>query len=96
MVTRVGGFRRRTRHKLQKRIRQKGKISLTRYFAEFKEGERVLFAAEPAVQKGMYYPRFHGKTGIVKGYQGRCLQVMLKDGNAKKMIIVHPVHLRRA
>lgn len=96
MVTRVGGFRRRTRHKLQKRVRQKGKISMTRYFAQFVEGERVLFAAEPAVQKGMYFPRFHGKTGIVRGKQGVCLQVMMKDGNVEKMIIVHPVHLRRA
>ncbi len=96
MVTRIGGFRRRTRHKLQKSVREKGKISTTRYFAEYKQGERVVFAAEPAVQKGMYFPRYHGKSGIVQGKQGKCLKVLFKDGGVAKTIIVHPVHVRRA
>lgn len=96
MVTRSGGFRRRTRHKLQKGVRERGKISTTRYFAEYKPGERVVFVAEPAIQKGMYFPRDHGKAGIVQGKQGNCLKVLFKDGSVKKTIIVHPVHVRRA
>ncbi len=95
MVTRIGGFRRRTRHKLQKGVRRKGKISTTRYFATYKPGERVVFVAEPAVQKGMYFPRYHGKTGIVRGTQGKCLKVLFMDGGVEKTIIVHPVHVRR-
>ncbi len=96
MVTRIGGFRRRTRHKLQKSVRKKGKISMTRYFAEYKPGERVVFAAEPAVQNGMYFPRYHGKSGIVQGKQGKCFKVLFRDGGVEKTIIVHPVHVRRA
>ena len=93
MVTRTGGFRRKTRFKLQKNIRQKGKISLKKFFQEFKEGERCVLKAEPAVQGGMYFPRFHGKSGIIKGKRGACYMVGIKDGKVEKTLIVHPVHL---
>lgn len=96
MVTRTGGFRRKTRSKLSKRPRQKGKISIRRYLDTFQAGDRVLLAAEPALQGGMYHPRFHGKAGIVQKSQGSCFVVLIRDGNAKKELIVHPAHLRRA
>ncbi len=95
MVTRIGGFRRKTRHKLSKPVRKKGKISLSKYFAEYKEGQKVQLAAEPAVQKGMYFPRFHGKVGIIGEKKGNCYEVMIKDIGAKKTLIVHPVHLKK-
>lgn len=93
MTTRIGGFRRKTRFKLQKNIRQKGKVSLRKYFQEFNEGERCVLKAEPAVQGGMYFPRFHGKSGIVKGKRGACYEIAIKDGKMEKILIVHPVHL---
>lgn len=94
MVTRIGGFRRKTRRKLRKRVRDKGKISIRRYLQAFKIGDRVCLKAEPAVQKGMYMPRFHGKIGIVKAKRGKCYEVGIKDGNKEKMLLVHPVHLK--
>lgn len=94
-MKRVGGFRRRTRHKYQKSRRQKGKISLQKYFQEFKPGDKVLLAAEPAVQKGMYFRRFHSRVGVVEGKQGRCYKIKINDINSKKTVIVHPVHLRQ-
>ncbi|QQG38562.1 MAG: 50S ribosomal protein L21e [Candidatus Woesearchaeota archaeon] len=94
MVDRTGGFRRKTRHKLQKNVRDTGKISLRRYLTEFKEGQRVILNAEPAVQKGMYFPRFHGKSGVIKGKKGNCYEVEIKDGSKIKTVIVHPVHLK--
>jgi len=96
MAKRVGGARRKTRHILSKHYKDKGKISLTRYFKEYKTGEKVILKAEPAVQKGMYFPRFHGKVGIVKGKKGNCYEVLIKDGKLEKNIIVHPVHLKQA
>jgi large subunit ribosomal protein L21e len=95
MAQRVGGSRRKTRHKLQKDIRHKGKISVTRYFQEFNEGDKVLLALEPAVHGGMYHPRFHSKVGVVKSKKGTCYNVAITDGDKKKTLIVHPVHLRR-
>jgi large subunit ribosomal protein L21e len=95
MVQRIGGQRRKTRSKLKKDVRSKSKISLSKYFQTFNEGDRVLLKAEPAVQKGMYYPRFHGLTGIVKGKQGNCYVINIKDSKKEKSVLVHPVHLRK-
>lgn len=95
MAARTGGFRRKTRSKLRKNIRRKGKISLSKYFQIFKEDDKVRLNAEPAVQKGMYFPRFHNKAGVVKGKKGKCYEVMIKDGKKGKIMIVHPIHLRR-
>ena len=93
MVKRIGGFRRKTRHKLQKKARQKGKLSLRKYFQKFEIGQKVLLKADSIVQKGMYHPRFHGKIGIIKGKEGRCYEVKIKDYSKEKTLIVHPVHL---
>lgn len=95
MVKRIGKGRRKTRHAMRKNIRKKGKISISSYFQEFKEGDKVALKAEPAVQKGMYFRRFHGQTGIIKGKTGKCYEVMLKDRGKQKMLIVHPVHLKK-
>ncbi len=95
MVKRVGGFRRKTRDKLKKDNREKGKISLTNYFQKFEKGDKISLLAEPAIQKGMYFPRFHGKVGIIQSKKGDCYQIAIKDGNKGKMLIVHPVHLKR-
>jgi len=95
MVQRSGGFRRKTRHKLKKNIRQKGKISIHNYLQEFKSGDKVLLKAEPSIQKGMYFPRFHSKVGTVKVKQGKCYKILIKDHNKEKILIVHPIHLKK-
>lgn len=95
MVQRTGGQRRKTRFKLKKDVKSRSKISLSRYFQTFKEGDRVLLKAEPAVQKGMYLPRFHGNTGTVKGKRGRCYLIHIKDKSKEKDVLVHPVHLTK-
>jgi len=94
MATRIGGFRRKTRHKLSKPQKEKGKLPLSKYFQELKLGSKVCLKAEPAVQKGMYNPRFHGKVGVLKTKKGRCYEVAIKDNNKDKIVVVHPVHLK--
>lgn len=96
MVKRIGGLRRKTRYKLRKEKRNRGKISITRYFQSFDVGDRIYLGAEPAVQKGMYHPRFMGKSGIIKGKRGKCYKVAISDFGKEKTLIVHPVHLRKA
>lgn len=96
MAKRIGTFRRKSRHKMKKSVQDKGKISLTKYFQKFDEGERVVLKAESAVQKGLYFPRFHGRSGIIKGMKGRCYEVLIKDINKEKILRVHPVHLKKS
>lgn len=95
MAKRVGGFRRKTRNKLKKNVRDKGKVSIRHYFQKFGTGESVTLVPEPAIQTGMPFPRFQGKTGIVMGRQGECYKIHITDGSLVKELIVHPVHLRR-
>lgn len=92
-MIRIGGFRRKTRHKLQKKARDKGKLSLSKYFQTFEVGEKVVLKADPTIQKGMYFPRFHGKIGTVMSKKGECYDIKIKDKNKIKSLIVHPVHL---
>ena len=96
MVKRIGGIRRKTRYKFRKEKRSKGKISFTRYLQSFNAGDKVYLGVESAVQKGMYYPRFMGKAGIVKGKRGKCYEVVIDDFGKEKTLIIHPVHLRKA
>jgi ribosomal protein L21E len=95
MVKRIGTARRKTRQKLSKPLRSKGKLSLRQYFQEFVDDEKVVLKAEPAVQDGMYHPRFHGKHGIIKGSQGECYFVEINDQGKTKNLLVHPVHLKK-
>jgi large subunit ribosomal protein L21e len=94
-MKRIGGLRRKTRHKLKKNVRTKGKISLRRFFQRFEEGDKVYLIVEPAVQKGLFHPRFHGKAGIIKSKQGSNYYVSIKDGNKSKEILTHPAHLTK-
>jgi len=95
MVRRLDGARKKSRHKMQKPRRAKGKISITSYFQEFNEGEKVVLKAEPAYQKGIYPLKFHGKTGLVMRRRGACYELAVSDGKGKT-VIVHPVHLKKA
>ncbi len=95
MTKRIGGTRRKTRQKLAKNVREKGKISITRYFTEYKVGDVVCLATEPAVHKSLYHGRFHGKTGVVSAKRGKCYEVRIVDINMPKTLVVHPVHMKR-
>jgi len=95
MVKRTGAGRRKSRHKLSKNAKDKGKISLTKYFQKFNIDDRVILKADPAVQKGMYHVTFHGKSGLIKTQKGACYEVEIKDGGKLKTVIVHPIHLKQ-
>ena len=95
MVTRRGGYRRKSRHKMSKPRRQKGKISLTNMLQEFKDNDKVVLKMEPGYQKGNYHLRFYGSAGTVIGKRGNCYKVKIKHMNAERTVIVHPVHLKK-
>ena len=97
MVKRIGSNRRKSSGLLTKSGRQKGKTSLSRYFAQFSDGDKVVLKADAGyVDKGLYFLRFHGKIGLIKGKKGNCYNVIIRDGNKMKTLVVHPVHLRKA
>ena len=95
MVKRIGTARRKTRHKLQRKASEKGKIPLSKYFQKFIVGDRVGLKINSAIAKGQFFPRFHGMAGKVIGTRGTCYTVQIKDGSKEKLVHVHPIHLVR-
>lgn len=94
-MARKGGSRRKRVSILTKSIRTKGKISQKRYLAVLNEGDKVTLTLEPGIQKGMFHPRFSGKTGTVLRKTGTCYEVKIKDMDSVKSFIVHPIHLKK-
>ncbi len=80
---------------MKKPLSMKGKFSIAKFFQKFSVDDRVVLKAESSYQRGMYFPRFHGKNGLVKGTQGNCYKVLINDSGKKKEVIVHPVHLKK-
>ncbi|MBS3128996.1 50S ribosomal protein L21e [Candidatus Woesearchaeota archaeon] len=96
MVKRIGSSRRKTRYLFTNPKRKKGKLSLTKYLLHYQEGDRVVLKGEPSrVHEGLYFPRFHGKMGVISTKKGSCYHVLIKDGKKEKTLIVHPVHMRK-
>ena len=95
MAKRVGGSKRKSRHKLTKNVRQKGKLSLRRFFQDLVDGDKVVLNNEASYLGGTYHLRHHGKIGTVVGLAGACYQVKIKDICKFKTLIVHPVHLKK-
>jgi large subunit ribosomal protein L21e len=93
MAKRIGGSRKKSRHKFQKKKSERGKLSIRRFFQELKANDKVLLKLEPSYHKGMYHARFHGKHGIIVKKLRNCYEVKIKDGKKEKILIVHPVHL---
>ena len=78
----------------RKSIRTRGKLQLSRYFQELKQGERVAVVREPAVQPS-FPKRLQGKTGMVEGKRGRAYIVQIKDQDKEKKFIIKPIHLKK-
>jgi len=95
MARRKGGFRRGTRSKFKKVRATKGKVSIRSFLQKLTVGDKVKLVAEPAYQRGMYFPRYHGKVGVVVGTSGTCYKVTIKDHRSEKTLIIHPVHLKK-
>ncbi len=95
-MKRIGGNRRKTRKKFLKSIRQRGKLSLSNYFQTFQPGDKVNLLAEPAIQTGLYPPRYHNRSGVILNKTGDCYHVKINDLGMEKTLIIHPVHLKKA
>jgi large subunit ribosomal protein L21e len=78
----------------RKNIRTRGKISLSRFFQKFKEGDKVAVVKEISMQP-RFPKRIQGKTGVVKSKRGRSYIVLIKDGNKEKEFILEPIHLKK-
>ncbi|UNI24400.1 60S ribosomal protein L21A [Purpureocillium takamizusanense] len=59
------GKRAGTRYAFSRNFRQKGMIALNTYLKQYRVGDIVDIKVNGAVQKGMPYKVYHGKTGVI-------------------------------
>ena len=77
-----------------KKVREKGKLRLSRYFKKIGDGESVAVVADAGV-RASFPKRIQGMSGKVESGRGRFKLVKIKDGGKMKTFIIHPVHLRK-
>jgi len=76
----------------RKNVKQKGKIRLSRYFQELKNGECVAVVRDQAFNPA--FPiRIQGRNGIVVGKRGLAYIIKIKEGGLEKVHIIAPAHL---
>jgi large subunit ribosomal protein L21e len=78
----------------RKKVRTRGKLQLSRYFQELKEGIRVSVVRERSIG-GSFPKRIQGRTGVIEGKRGRTYIVKLKDKDKEKRFLIKPIHLKK-
>lgn len=76
-MTNSKGYRRGTRDLFSRKFRKHGVIPLSTYMKTYKVGDIVDVKGNGAVQKGMPYKVYHGKTGRVFNVTQRALGVIV-------------------
>lgn len=89
------GKRSKTRKKLSKNIRERGKISTTKIIKDYPIGSKATIKIDSSLPKGQPHAKFHGKAGIITGKQGNSYIVNIKDGDKDKKVIARPEHLEK-
>lgn len=78
----------------RKNIRARGKVSLSKYFQEFKEGQRVAVMKEQSIASS-FPERLQGCTGVIGGKKGKTYLVKIKTQNKEKEFLIEPIHLKK-
>ena len=78
----------------RKKIREKGKLSLSSYFKKLEDGDSVALVINKGIRTS-FPKRLQGYSGKVTGSRGKFKLVEIKDGNKLKTFIIHPVHLKK-
>jgi large subunit ribosomal protein L21e len=95
MGKRSSGIRRKSRSVLSKRVREKGRLPLSRLLTKYEAGEKVVITIDPAVHKGMPHKRYQGKMANVVGKRGRAYILEIPQRKTVKTIIATPEHIRK-
>jgi large subunit ribosomal protein L21e len=87
------GFRGKTRNLLRKKLRDKGKVRLSKLLHQYQLGNAVVIKIDSSIHKGMPHRRYHGKVGTVVDKRGQSYLISIAQGKKTKKIIVRPEHL---
>jgi large subunit ribosomal protein L21e len=77
-----------------KRLNQRGKLSLSKFFQKFQEGDSVAVVRDLTVPFG-YNNRVQGRTGKVIEKRGSAYAVEIKDLGSPKVYLLNAIHLKK-
>jgi large subunit ribosomal protein L21e len=89
------GPRRKSRAVLTKKVREHGKLPLSRLLTDYSEGEKVIIRINSGIHKGMPHKRFQGQVATVKGKRGRAYVLEIPQTKIVKTLLVLPEHIRK-
>ena len=89
------GPRRKSRGVLTKRVRERGKLGLSRLLVKYEVGDKVVINIDPAIHKGMPHKRFQGKVATVIEKRGRSYVLDIPQRKTSKLVIAGPEHIKR-
>lgn len=92
-MTNSKGYRRSTRDLFSRKFRKRGVIPLSTYMRVYKVGDIVDVKGNGAVQKGMPYKAYHGKTGRVYNVTAHAVGVIVNK-RVRGKIIPKRINLR--
>jgi len=78
----------------KKPVRTRGKISFSKYFQTFNDGDSVSIIREPALNTN-FPKRLQGRTGKISGKRGKAYIVLMNDQSKLKTFLVEPAHLKK-
>ncbi|MBU1197807.1 50S ribosomal protein L21e [Candidatus Micrarchaeota archaeon] len=78
-----------------RKLKSKGRVSVTRQLAEFNAGETARISVNPSFPRGRVHLRFNHKIVRVMGKQGACSRIEFRDGNKRKELVIGNIHLER-
>ncbi|CAF3432547.1 hypothetical protein SNK03_005239 [Fusarium graminearum] len=94
------GKRAGTRYAFSRDFRKKGMIALNTYLRQYRVGDIVDIKANGAVQKGMPFKVYHGKTGVIynvtKSAVGVIIYKQVKHRYIEKRINVRIEHISQS
>jgi len=87
------GYRKKSRAALRKRVREKGKLGLSRLLTKYEVGQKVIINIDSGIHGGMPHKRFQGKVGTVIEKRGKSYVLELPQRKTSKYVIAGPEHI---
>lgn len=78
----------------KKTIREKGKISFSKYFQKLKKGDNAAVTIEKSKEKN-FPTSIQGRTGVIASRRGKFYVVKINDKRRQKEYLIHPIHLKK-
>ena len=89
------GIRRKSRSALTKKVREKGRLPLSRLLTKYEEGDKVVINVDPGIHKAMPHKRFQGKVATIVGTRGKAYIMEIPQRKTVKTIITTAHHIRK-